>query len=44
MLTKEIFVDIKVLHKQGKSIRAIAKELDVSRNTVRKYIRGNDLI
>ncbi|WP_435274182.1 IS21 family transposase [Psychrobium sp. nBUS_13] len=43
MLTKELFVNIKVLHKQGKSIRAIAKELNVSRNTVRKYLRGYDV-
>jgi transposase len=32
-------VEIHVLHRQGKSIRTIAKELNVSRNTVRRYLR-----
>jgi len=39
MLGLEGYVDIRVLHRQGKSIRAIARELGVSRNTVRKYLR-----
>ena len=39
MLTQEKIVDIHVLHRQGKSIRAIARQLNVSRNTVRKYLR-----
>ncbi len=39
MLTQEMIVDIHVLHRQGKSIRAIARQLNVSRNTVRKYLR-----
>jgi transposase len=39
MLTQELLVDIHVLHRQGHSLRAIAKELGVSRNTVRKYLR-----
>ena len=43
MVTKEIFVDIKVLHKQGKGIRQISNELGISRNTVRKYLRSNNL-
>ncbi len=30
----------KQLHARGTSIRAIAQELDVSRNTVRRYLRG----
>lgn len=38
MLTKEIFVDIITLHRQGESIRSIARKLNVSRNTVKKYI------
>ncbi|WP_407701655.1 helix-turn-helix domain-containing protein [Vibrio hibernica] len=38
MLTKEIFVDIITLYRQGKSMRAIARELNISRNTVKKYI------
>ena len=40
MVTQEILVDIHVLHRQGNSIRAIAKELDLSRNTVRRYLRN----
>lgn len=42
MLTKEIFVDIITLYKQGKSMRAIARELNISRNTVKKYIINPD--
>lgn len=32
-------MEIHVLHRQGNSIRAIAKALDLSRNTVRRYLR-----
>lgn len=32
-------MEIHVLHRQGMSIRAIAKQLQVSRNTVRRYLR-----
>jgi transposase len=39
MLTQEILVEIHILHRQGESIRAIAKKLGVSRNTVRRYLR-----
>ena len=39
MLTQEITVTIKILRKQGKSIKGIAKELGVSKNTVRKYLK-----
>ncbi len=39
MLTQESLVEIHVLHRQGHSIRAIAKALQVSRNTVRRYLR-----
>ncbi len=39
MLTQEYVVEIHVLHRQGKSIREIARELQVSRNTVRRYLR-----
>ena len=37
MLIQEQFVDIYVLHRQGKGLRAIARELDISRNTVRSF-------
>ncbi len=40
MLTKEAIVEIKILSRRGLSVRAIAKELGISRNTVRKYLRG----
>src|SRR5579871_4352122 len=39
MLTQEQAVEIRVLRRQGKGIRAIARELGVSRLTVRRYVR-----
>lgn len=36
-------MEIRVLHRQGVSIRAIARELRVSRETVRKYLREPQL-
>ena len=41
MLGQDGFVDIQVLHRQGVSIKGIARELGVSRNTVRKYLRAD---
>jgi transposase len=40
MLTKESQVEIEVLHRQGKSIREIVRETGLSRNTVRRVLRG----
>ncbi len=40
MLTQEQAVEIKVLKRQGRSIRQIMRETGLSRNTVRKYLRG----
>ena len=40
MLTQEQAVEIKVLERQGRSIRQIMRETGLSRNTVRKYLRG----
>lgn len=40
MLKKEAIVEIKILSRRGLSVRAIAKELGIARNTVRKYLRG----
>jgi transposase len=40
MLVAEEAVEIRVLKRQGKSIRGIARVLEVSRNTVRRYLRG----
>lgn len=35
-------MEIRILHRQGKSIRAVARDLKVSRATVRKYLREPD--
>lgn len=39
MLTQEQLVEIHVLRRQGRSVRAIARELGLSHNTVRRYLR-----
>lgn len=39
MITKEVYMEIKAMHRSGKSIRAIAKELGLHRKTVRKHLR-----
>lgn len=39
MISQEILVDIHVLHRQGNSIREISRQLRLSRNTVRRYLR-----
>jgi len=44
MLTQEILVEIHVLHRQGRSIRAIAQQLGVSRNTMRRYLRDHSVV
>jgi transposase len=41
MLVLEEAVEIRVLKRQGKSVRAIARTLGVSRNTVRRYLRSD---
>ena len=43
MLVAEEAVEIRVLRRQGKSIREIARVLEVSRNTVRRYLRVEGL-
>jgi transposase len=40
----ETVVEIKVLARQGKTIRQIARELGVSRNTVRRYLRKDTAV
>lgn len=40
MINQELKMEVKILIKQGKSIRSIAKELNLSRNTVRKAMRA----
>lgn len=39
MLTQEQVVEIRVMARRGESLRAIARQLDCSRNTVRRYLR-----
>jgi transposase len=39
MLTQEQAVEIQVLRRQGQSVRRIARETGLSRNTVRRYLR-----
>ena len=43
MLVAEEAVEIPVSRGQGKSIRDIARMLKISRNTVRRYVRGEGL-
>lgn len=40
MVTFETVMEIKILHKQGMSSRAIAKKLGISRNTVKRYLKA----
>lgn len=41
MITFESRMEIHVLHKRGMSIRAIAKEFGISRNTVRRHLKAD---
>ena len=41
MITTEAFMDIISLHRQGFSMRAIAKKLGIHRRTVKKHIEDN---
>jgi transposase len=40
MITQEQLMEMQILNKQGMSIRQIAISLGVSRNTIRKFLRG----
>ena len=42
MLVGEMALQIRLLAKRGKGLRAIAQEVGVSRNTVRRYLRDGD--
>ena len=42
MLNQEMVVTIKVLRKQGRSIKGIARELECSKNTVKKYLNKDE--
>lgn len=41
MITKEELMKIQILHQQGYSQRAIARQLGISRNTVKRYLKLN---
>lgn len=40
MLKQEGYVEIQVMHRQGMSMRAISRQLGISRNTVKKYLES----
>ena len=42
MVGLEAALEIRVLHRHGKSIREIARETGLSRNTVRRYLRDDE--
>jgi transposase len=42
MVGVEVALEIRVLHRHGKSIREIAREAGVARNAVRRYLRGEE--
>lgn len=42
MLTQERYMEITILHRQGYGTRRIARELGISRNTVRESLRHDD--
>jgi len=43
MISTEVFMDILTLHRQGHSMRWIAKKLGIHRNTVKKNITQKKL-
>ena len=42
MIATEVFMDILSLHRQGLTMRAIARKLVIHRNTVKKYLTEPD--
>jgi transposase len=44
MVGEELALEIRVLAKHGKGVREIAREVGVSRNTVRRYLRAADAV
>jgi transposase len=42
MLTQEQAVEIRILARQGESIRQISRRTGLSRNTVRRYLRDEE--
>jgi transposase len=43
MISREVFMDIISLHRQGFSMRAIARKLGIHRNTVKRHIEASKL-
>lgn len=41
MLKEEEVMEIKILHRQGLSIRGISRRLSISRNTVKRYLKSD---
>ena len=44
MIGVELSMEIRVLARHGKGVREIAREVGVSRNTVRRYLRDPDAV
>ena len=44
MVGLEAALEIRVLHGHGNSIREMARETGVSRNTVRRYLRDDEAV
>ena len=44
MLNEEVVLEIRIMARQGIGVRAIAREMGVSRNTVRRYLRDQDAL
>ncbi|MGD9617270.1 MAG: hypothetical protein AB7O13_21510 [Alphaproteobacteria bacterium] len=44
MVGSEAALEIRVLHRHGKSIREIGHEMGLSRNTVRQYLRDAEAV
>lgn len=43
MLNMELVMEIKIKYRQGESIKRIARDMGLSRNTVRRYLRSSDV-
>ena len=42
MISKEVYMDVRAMKRSGKSIRAIARELGLHRQTVKKHLERAD--
>ena len=42
MISKEVYMELNAMRRNGKSIRAIARETGRHRNTVRKHLAGGE--